>query len=670
MRFKYFNFLPFFFLALLSFLLISCLSNNEDNYALNTPNDYIPIISEDVTDICLQQYDSLGEENRVLICQNPECVSHFSICMPTLPKPTENTNDLCQDGLDNDKDSLIDCLDPSCENVAACLPEGENTPEKCTDAIDNDNDSLIDCQDIDCSHLTVCLQSEENTIDLCSDLQDNDGDQFIDCEDPDCAQIVACLPDSENTALLCSDSLDNDKDSLIDCEDPECQIMEHCLDIPEIPDEFEDTNLECSDNLDNDNDSLIDCDDPGCADVKHCLPVIPDISENTNALCQDKKDNDEDGLIDCDDPECANVVFCLPEGENTKDKCSDNIDNDGDNLIDCEDLDCAHIDHCLDPEENTVAFCQDEMDNDGDKLIDCEDPDCALIVSCLPDSENTFLLCDDNIDNDGDGAIDCDDSECEIMEHCLDVIPNIENSNVRCSDGEDNDNDGLTDCDDDTCKDVLACLPNITITPINSSANNATLQSAADNSTAGVVWNRGINREDQQINEPDLYIKDGTWGGIYMATGLTGRTRRTIDLSKYFFNKLKFGAKTDCSESDFDFKVQWKSGDPDDQDGLAYNYTAKVRDLIPKDSNWNVGDNEWHDYEINFAEAVRMDIDNARELVIPFSLWCIGNGENKSIVAQNIRFEGSGDIDCITISGAAGFENQIYCDVQDLDELP
>ena len=69
--------------------------------------------------------------------------------------------------------------------------------------------------------------------------------------------------------------------------------------------------------------------------------------------------------------------------------------------------------------------------------------------------------------------------------------------------------------------------------------------------------------------------------------------------------------------------------------------------------------NEWHDYEINFAEAVRMDIDNAKEIVIPFSLWCIGNGENKSIVAQNIRFEGSGDIDCITISGAAGFENQI-----------
>ena len=233
MRFETIKVLPFLFTLQISFLLISCLSNNDDNYALNTPNDYIPIISENVTDVCLKQYDSLGETNRELICQNQECASHFSICLPTLPKPTENTNDLCQDNLDNDLDSLIDCLDPSCENVAVCLPEGENTPEKCTDNIDNDNDSLVDCQDIDCSHLTACLQSEENTITLCSDKQDNDGDQLIDCEDPDCAPITACIPSSENTVFLCSDGLDNDSDQLTDCDDPECKnLWKHCLKYP------------------------------------------------------------------------------------------------------------------------------------------------------------------------------------------------------------------------------------------------------------------------------------------------------------------------------------------------------------------------------------------------------------------------------------------------------
>jgi len=47
--------------------------------------------------------------------------------------------------------------------------------EICNDGIDNDGDGLVDIDDPDC-------QSPE----ICDDLIDNDGDGFIDGADPDC----------------------------------------------------------------------------------------------------------------------------------------------------------------------------------------------------------------------------------------------------------------------------------------------------------------------------------------------------------------------------------------------------------------------------------------------------------------------------------------------------
>ena len=124
-------------------------------------------------------------------------VLKLKIASPSSLTFSENTNALCQDQLDNDKDLLIDCEDPECANVEFCLPEGENTKDKCSDQVDNDEDNLIDCDDLDCAHIDHCLQPEENTVAFCQDGMDNDGDHFIDCEDPDCSLIVACLPDTE-----------------------------------------------------------------------------------------------------------------------------------------------------------------------------------------------------------------------------------------------------------------------------------------------------------------------------------------------------------------------------------------------------------------------------------------------------------------------------------------
>lgn len=79
----------------------------------------------------------------------------------------------CNDMKDNDKDGLIDCLDPDCDMHDNCEYKREYT---CIDKIDNDADSLTDCLDPDCKQYTICDTEE---IELCNN-QDDDGDGLID----------------------------------------------------------------------------------------------------------------------------------------------------------------------------------------------------------------------------------------------------------------------------------------------------------------------------------------------------------------------------------------------------------------------------------------------------------------------------------------------------------
>lgn len=79
------------------------------------------------------------------------------------------TEEICDDGIDNDDDGLIDCEDPECD----C----EEEIEICDDGIDNDGDGLIDAADPDCN---------PGNLEICCDGIDNDGDGLIDSADPDC----------------------------------------------------------------------------------------------------------------------------------------------------------------------------------------------------------------------------------------------------------------------------------------------------------------------------------------------------------------------------------------------------------------------------------------------------------------------------------------------------
>ncbi|MCK5283594.1 MAG: hypothetical protein KAK00_09400, partial [Nanoarchaeota archaeon] len=131
-------------------------------------------------------------------CEDSGCYQQFGNCRPCAA--VENiTIDSCADGLDNDydstqADSYMDCSDTDCAGKIGsggqiCEPGGETT---CNDGMDNDGDGLVDCLDSNCSCYT-----KEDGPGMCKDSIDNDHDGTTDCQDIDCKNTTYCAANDQ-----------------------------------------------------------------------------------------------------------------------------------------------------------------------------------------------------------------------------------------------------------------------------------------------------------------------------------------------------------------------------------------------------------------------------------------------------------------------------------------
>jgi hypothetical protein len=148
-------------------------------------------------------------------------------------KPKKETS--CNDGVDNDGDSLVDCFDADCYEDAACKSSGglENTNERCSDTKDNDGDGYTDCEDYDChrSVATVCQGSwDKQRRAAAAASAGKNGSKKPVQPALDKGQSVEDLvgkrgdKDGERNDYVCSDGIDNDGDGKIDCEDLGCKF--------------------------------------------------------------------------------------------------------------------------------------------------------------------------------------------------------------------------------------------------------------------------------------------------------------------------------------------------------------------------------------------------------------------------------------------------------------
>ena len=101
-------------------------------------------------------------------------------------RPVTSETGRCTDGVDNDADGFIDCVDSECaSDISCCVP----VAEVCGDMIDNDCDRIVDCADPNCRTSPACCTS---TPEVCDNFGDDDCDGFVDCVDSDCAGTPPC----------------------------------------------------------------------------------------------------------------------------------------------------------------------------------------------------------------------------------------------------------------------------------------------------------------------------------------------------------------------------------------------------------------------------------------------------------------------------------------------
>ncbi len=388
--------------------------------------------------------------------------------------------EICNDGIDNNCNALVDCADPQCQPVgndpgafcdlvghtcsvnnapgpSACTTCSGNggTPEaqetSCGDGFDNDCNGLTDCQDPACAGAPCKFGLTcHPTAKTCTVLTPT----CTTCGDPACAGMTCdplghtCSASSPSTCTtcpggsveICNDGIDNNCNGLVDCEETSCQPVGNNYGAICSP-----TGLTCSVDLPAAASTCKVCNGNGSS---------PEVHETT---CGDGIDNDCNGLTDCQDPNCAGstcafglacdpVLRTCTVATPTCATCGPSA---------CVGVTCDTAGHtcsasspstCSTCPGGAVEICNDGIDNNCNGLVDCAE------ANCWPTANNPGAFCDAT-------GHTCSVNNSPGPSTCTTCSGNggaVEAREVSCGDGVDNDCNGLADCQDPACAGTSA----------------------------------------------------------------------------------------------------------------------------------------------------------------------------------------------------------------------
>ncbi|MBX3268638.1 MAG: putative metal-binding motif-containing protein [Sandaracinaceae bacterium] len=437
-----------------------------------------PMCTSDV-DADMDGYCPIGRDlNGNGNCNDPgEATAGFD-CNDTEPTVNSAASEICDDGLDNDCNGLVDfrdtaacggfydadgdgwcpdgrdlsgsrsCLTPAelaeqgdCDDTSARVNPG--AMEDCLSTVDEDCDGLVGLADPDCD-----IYIDRDGDGFCYVGADMDGDGL--CISPgeqsgrgDCDETN---PEIRPTAReICDDGVDNNCSGSVDgAERGQCDAYRDI-----------DGDGWCHAGQDRDGDGFCHSEgepgelsewtteeDPFTTEGVLGTEASPVRYPGAPEHCRNMVDEDLDGLVDeagyCrTDVDADNDGFC-PIGTDL------NGDGDCDDPGESAGLDCNDSDRTVN--SGQMERCREPVDADCDGRVGTRDEDCFYLLDLDGDG-----VCGIGVDDNGDG--DClDEGEDRFGRDCDERNPMV-NSRQRevCDDGIDNDCDGDIDYDDSQC---------------------------------------------------------------------------------------------------------------------------------------------------------------------------------------------------------------------------
>src|ERR1700694_319982 len=126
--------------------------------------------------------DGIPDEAELLFGSNPHDPASTPEIGGSLASFLRAGPNLCSDGVDNDRDGLVDSADPDCKDS-----DGDGVPDVVERALGSDPMSKGSVPEN--TRFDNFLIAAGFPVQLCNDGRDNDGDGLIDSADPGCNAI-------------------------------------------------------------------------------------------------------------------------------------------------------------------------------------------------------------------------------------------------------------------------------------------------------------------------------------------------------------------------------------------------------------------------------------------------------------------------------------------------